>query len=160
MSQAFAPQCCEEEMRAMHHAFVGEVDYHCRICLYDMTLADSVIAARMSTKRKMDALAFEITASVAKMPEMANTNPSCGCEMQDLMMNGCPSAGGGACPSVVKALTVSVPSAVGLATTPDKFEARLHVGTSDCIDCGCAVSSTRYARGDRTCYECARPTPF
>ncbi len=74
---------------------------------------------------------------------MGNTNPECKCLTLDLMMNGCPSAGGGACPSVVKAPTVAVASPV-----------ELNPWASACSDCGEPLAAQRMARGDKLCYYC------
>ncbi len=82
----------------------------------------------------------------------ANTNPTCGCTMQDLMMNGCPSAGGGACPSVVKVPTLSemcAPAAQALKGT-----IKVPSTWGECTDCGEQMNIVRRHRGEDLCYYC------
>ncbi len=187
MSQAFRPQCCGKDMEHKGGALITACQlFTCATCHDYQRLPDSFIAQQQSLQDAMDgmhaaqqqfvradmaALNARIEAEVAKLePEMANTNPACGCPLCDcggatartshshwcssMSASKCPSAGGGACPSVVKAPTVSVPSAGGLATTPDGFEARLHVGTADCGDCGEPLGWVRAQRVEKLCFHC------
>ncbi len=129
MSQAFRPQHCGEDMLEKSVDYqAGRTGFICNRCPKERLHSHDWLynQQRQFVRADMAALNARIEAEVAAAAEgwqvgppeylrkamrsyqeekMANTNPACGCTMQDLMMNGCPSAGGGACPSVVKAPT-------------------------------------------------------